>query len=659
MATFKALPGDLREPSLAEENIFLAARRSRADGAAEESFAVAVVLPGIMGSHLWQNEKDRLWFEFAGLVAGGLEKLRWTAATAMPAGDGITAEKLFDLSYGDLCLFLMDTHRVERFPYDWRQPLNVLAESLEKFLLKLVAETRNPMRPIRLLAHSMGGLVARALIHKNPQLWDEIMSRDGARFVMLGTPNQGAHSMVEALLGKSDTLRGLARIDLQHNLQAILDIIGEFRGALQLLPKAGFHDEGAAQFDDYFSAARWRALKEEMKDFWFGDKVAALPSEAALSEGRWLWDRDGELTPALPERHKDKTIYVHGCAPNTACGVKKIDGRWKMIGTLEGDGTVTWKSGAINGIGRRYYMPALHGDLAATYDYFAGLTELLRTGATGQLSETPPAARDAEEAKPRAYDAGPPRYPMPDEAAHALMGAAKRKRLQSRPVSTLKVVVKAMDLRFVSQPIMVGHYEQDAISGAEALIDSELVDHALSERYNLGLYAGSVGTSVVVFRLPNEAERVRGSARGAVVTGLGTYDGTLSPNTLTEAVRAGALRYLLQYVDSTGESSGEIGLCSLLLGYNSTANLTIPAAVEALVRGVVEANQKFAEATRRSLRIGSLEIVELYLDTAVSAMRFLREFAHQIKYRFEFSGCALGRARGIGAGSRRASKARR
>ena len=629
LETFRALPGDLREPSLAEEKTFLEARRSRADGAAEASFAVAVVLPGIMGSHLWQNQKDRLWFEFAGLVAGGLDKLHWTAATATPAGDGITAEKLFDLSYGDLCLYLMDTHRVERFPYDWRLPLNLLAESLEKFLLKLVAETRNPVRPIRLLAHSMGGLVVRALIHKNPQLWDEIMGRDGARFVMLGTPNQGAHSMVEALLGKSDTLRSLARIDLQHDLQAILDIIGEFRGALQLLPKAGFHDEGAAQFDDYFTAARWLALKEEMKDFWFGDKVAALPSEAALNEGRWLWDRDGELTPALPERHKDKTIYVHGCSPNTACGVKKIDGRWKMIGTIEGDGTVTWKSGAINGIGRRYYMPALHGDLAATYDYFAGLTELLRTGATGQLSETPPAARDAEEAKPRAYDAGPPRYAMPDEAAYALMGAAKRKRLQSRPVSTLKVVVKAMDLRFVSQPIMVGHYEQDAISGAEALIDSELVDHALSERYNLGLYAGSVGTSVVVFRLPNEAERVRGSARGAVVTGLGTYDGTLSPNTLTEAVRAGALRYLLQYVDSSGESSGEIGLCSLLLGYNSTANLTIPASVEALVRGVVEANQKFAEATRRSLRIGSLEIVELYLDTAISAMRFLREFAHK------------------------------
>ena len=49
-----------------------------------------------------------------------------------------------------------------------------------------------------------------------------------------------------------------------------------------------------------------------------------------------------------------------------------------------------------------------------------------------------------------------------------------------------------------------------------------------------------------------------------------------------------------------------------------------------MIRGVAEANQKFAEATRRPLRIGSLEIVELYLDTAISAMRYLREFARKV-----------------------------
>ncbi len=119
------------------------------------------------------------------------------------------------------------------------------------------------------------------------------------------------------------------------------------------------------------------------------------------------------------------------------------------------------------------------------------------------------------------YEAGPPRYPLPEEAAHPLMGKSKRKRMKTRQVATLRVKVKAMDLRFVTQPIMVGHYEQDAISGAESIIDRDVVDRALSERYNMGLYAGPVGTAVVVLRLPNDAERLRGSFCGAVVTGLG------------------------------------------------------------------------------------------------------------------------------------------
>ena len=52
-----------------------------------------------------------------------------------------------------------------------------------------------------------------------------------------------------------------------------------------------------------------------------------------------------------------------------------------------------------------------------------------------------------------------------------------------------------MDLRFLSRPIMVGHYEQDPIAGPEALIDRELLGGDLSKRYNLGQYAGARGSA--------------------------------------------------------------------------------------------------------------------------------------------------------------------
>ena len=189
-----------------------------------------------------------------------------------------------------------------------------------------------------------------------------------------------------------------------------------------------------------------------------------------------------------------------------------------------------------------------------------------------------------------------------------------------------------MDLRWATRPILVGHYEQDPISGPEALIDRELVGGALAMRYDLGMYAGSLGTATVVLPARNEMERQRGSYRGAVVAGLGKYDGSLSVGTLTGAVRTAALRYLLHIVDTrddavNDDSAAGVPLASLLLGYNSSANLTIGDAVTALVRGVVEANRKFAETTRSQIRISELQIIELYIDTAISAAYELQRVA--------------------------------
>ena len=79
-----------------------------------------------------------------------------------------------------------------------------------------------------------------------------------------------------------------------------------------------------------------------------------------------------------------------------------------MVGTAHGDGTVSWASGRIGGIGQYFYMPAEHGDLASTKEYFPALVELLTTGATARLATTPPATRAIEAPLPVSYDAGPP-----------------------------------------------------------------------------------------------------------------------------------------------------------------------------------------------------------------------------------------------------------
>ena len=630
----KELPAFRPLPERAQDLVAL--QRSASRDAQALDRPVVVVLPGVMGSHLRVNSHNRVWFDPIDIASGGLEKIRWDKPN-------VEAEGLFAMSYGQLCGQLAKSHRVESFSYDWRQPLDVLAERLGEFLTRLMRETD---KPIRLLAHSMGGLVVRACIHKRRAVMDELMGREGARFVMLGTPNQGAHSMVENLLGKGSTLRMLVRLDLKHTMEQVLEIVSGFRGALQLLPKGDFKDTFQGQDDgggvfDYQRAQTWVDFRANVRDLWFGNGKSGQPEQMVLDSANWLWSADGPGTPKLPNEYEKKTSYVFGVARNTPCGVRNDPGRVRMVGTTRGDGTVTWDSGRIGGIGQFFYMQAEHGDLAATAEHFPALIELLTTGTTAKLLKLPPATRDVGAAKPLLYDAGPPTVDDPDAIERTLLGGSQRQRAVPRAKRRLEVTVRACDLRFVSIPIMVGHYEHDPIAGPEGLIDSELLDGDLRERHSLGLYAGPRGTATVVLRPPNTAETARGSMSGAVVTGLGSYDVPLNVSDLVEAVRTGTLRYLLQVIDVLGKADREIPLATLLIGYYSSTNLGIDASVEALVQGVVEANASFYETTRLNIRVGRLEIVELYLDTAITAAYELRRMSAKLAERAERAGTTL------------------
>jgi CHAT domain-containing protein/pimeloyl-ACP methyl ester carboxylesterase len=629
-------------PALDDKGLTVSSK-SRSAGASAAAQPVTILLPGVMGSHLWLKQRDRVWFSVPSLLVGGLSKIERKPGAAK---DDVSAEALFAQFYGDLHEHLQSSHRTVAHAYDWRLPMDVLADQLANVLREQLDATAavssasgtTPAQPVRVLAHSMGGLVVRALVHKHPKLWDELMQRDGARFVMLGTPNQGSHLMVETLIGKSDTVRKLGVLDQAHDLQEVIDIIAGFPGALQLLPKQGFKDTGELQgnpaaITDFFAPKIWAEFKADMRDFWFGNNVGGLPSADVLQQAQWLWLQDTLKTPSLPTKHANKVAYVFGCASKTPCGIVKEGGAWKMLGTPNGDGSVTWDSGRIGGIGQFFYMPAEHGDLPATHDYFPAITELLQAGTGGNLMTAPPAVRGMEQDQKKAvvasYDAGPVPYPSDMELAAGLFGSGGKTRNRSARAASqtreaLRLCVHAMDLRQVTQPILVGHYEQDAISGAEALIDQELVNGELTIRNHLGLYAGAVGTASAVLLNGTDVERQRGSYRGAVVAGLGPYDGSLTVGKLTDAVRTASLRYLITVLDSSAMARGVetmqgITLASLLLGYNSSANLTIGDSVQALVRGVMDANRQFAQITRSQLRITTLDLVEIYIDTAITA----------------------------------------
>ena len=127
------------------------------------------ILPGILGSNLG-IDGDRIWLGWR--VANGLSALRYTASTA----DRVEPDGPIGLFYDDLAAFMSTTHEVIPFAFDWRRPMEDEARRLAEAVTVALDARKQSGKPVRLLAHSMGGIVARTMELVSPKVW----SHDGA-----------------------------------------------------------------------------------------------------------------------------------------------------------------------------------------------------------------------------------------------------------------------------------------------------------------------------------------------------------------------------------------------------------------------------------------------------------------------------------------------
>jgi pimeloyl-ACP methyl ester carboxylesterase len=156
------------------------------------------VLPGIMGTHL-SVDGNRIWLDPVDIALGRMKLLSMDAKPKAASGKkkgkddtakdgGVRPERLVGLAYDHLCAFLADSHDVVPFPYDWRLSLLDEAKRLAAAIEERLDETD---LPVRIVAHSMGGLLARTMLAQRPDLWQRFRER-GGRLLMLGTPNGGS-----------------------------------------------------------------------------------------------------------------------------------------------------------------------------------------------------------------------------------------------------------------------------------------------------------------------------------------------------------------------------------------------------------------------------------------------------------------------------------
>ena len=112
-------------------------------------------------------------------------------------------------------------------------------------------------QPVRLLAHSMGGVVARTVQLERPAVWQRWLERPGSRLLMLGTPNGGSFAPMQVLSGDDTMGNALAAFGLPFQDHKARRLMAAMPGFMQL--QAGLLDPtlGLAQSE------RWQALAEQ------------------------------------------------------------------------------------------------------------------------------------------------------------------------------------------------------------------------------------------------------------------------------------------------------------------------------------------------------------------------------------------------------------
>jgi len=579
-----------------------------------------IVIHGIMGAQLdvvdKNGDSDRVWVNYLRLLNGriGDLELRNGVQPKNPA-ISVRVAGIFP-EYVPLLLELDQSWKVSPFAYDWRLDLDDAAANLAALVKTWAAG-----EPCHIVAHSMGGLVARRFMQLFPDVWKTMVDpngrKRGGRLIQLGTPNRGSFAIPLMLTGNEPLVRKLAFLDRKHDVKEIVPVLATFPGPYQMMPAPS---TGPDDRNKLYQVGTWGATPPVKQFLDLG--------------GRFHKAMENVVDP-------DGIVYVAGYDQDTPYRVTVTNpGEFEYEITTNGDGRVPHDLGLLDGV-RTLWVDEVHGDLAGNASVLAGIHKLLETGNTVELEQSLPASRrraavgkikaippDAAELELQEIAAaGVPmrgRKPL-DVAANAeraeallvrgFVGSPTERSVKQEKRSEVDRVGRERPARRVAKPVKlrmqvvcgditkvrgdvyaVGHYVGVMPQAAEYALDTQVSapnapPHArvLNANTRLRLLRGDLGT-VKFFPWAD------GSGRLVAVTGMG-HPGTFGAAELRKLASSLTLE--------VGALPNAKTICTVLIG-SGAGNLAVSTCVRRLLLGVMDA----LRFERGAARIDTIKIVE-------------------------------------------------
>ncbi|MRT17605.1 CHAT domain-containing protein [Vitellibacter sp. q18] len=560
---------------------------------------IVVMLPGIMGSNLSQKDKE-IWLHYGRILSGGLMNLDYSNVNK------IVADSVVKTSYYKLYKWLSGKYDVVVYPFDWRKPL---PECAAEFNLKIKSLLKIG-QPIKIIGHSMGGLLVRDFILNHDDTWQDLKASKGFRLLFLGSPLGGSFRIPSVLFGMDGIIQKLGKLDLFHTKETLLKMFSKFPGILALLPLT------TDPKNDFAKLETWEAMRK-----YFGKPDWPLPRQADLDYFKKYRDN---ILMKRDSIDYSSMVYIAGKDKMTPCGyyLDEIPPKKQLyfLYTSEGDQSVTWASGIPKQLSEAnavYYSRVTHGALANEPELFNAIEEILSTGQTKLLRNTKPLLRGEETIFRAEPDID---FDLSETGLEkTILGLAEEK----QPIGSqipVSISVSNGDLRYASYPIIAGHFLNDGVLYAEKAIDNYL-NGSLTAKHRLGLYPGDIGTNAYFGKLADS------DFEGAIIIGLGEPD-QLTAFQLSKSVEQGVLNYLLTIRGAAVPKKG-IGISSLFVatGYGG---LSMEGSLKAIIDGVNRANEKVKMLGDEGYRtVQNIEIIELYADRALNGMYVLNKIANK------------------------------